>query len=330
VPHTNQPATTELPQAVFIAGCGRSGTSLLRTLLDAHPDVYIPSESLFIADYLEIGDRIPRPLLRLLLRHEPQLLCWYDEPVVLRATVAATVDAIHSTMARRYGARLWGQKTPRFIRYRQVFDLAFPHGKWILVYRDPRAVCASMRRSGQHTNSVAIACRRWLRDNRDILEFLGEPGRCPDNVLLVRYEDFIRGCDAKLDEIFDFLNLSSVPLANLVQNARPVFFRRSGFEINTVRDGVLPDNARIDDWRKILSEREISYIERVCGRQMDILGYDRYSCNSGKSFSLLKDFLDRISDVRIAYRYMRYWPTYPMYTLLRKLVLLPFRIFARV
>ena len=39
-----------LQSPFFIVGCGRSGTTLLRTMLNHHPNVAVPVESLFIVD----------------------------------------------------------------------------------------------------------------------------------------------------------------------------------------------------------------------------------------------------------------------------------------
>ena len=308
---------------IFIAGCGRSGTSLLRTLVDAHPDVYIPSESLFMADYLQRGDRLPAWVLRPLLFHEPQLRCWYDGPARLQPTVAATLAAVHQYMADAAGASIWGQKTPRFVRYRRLIDAAFDGCRWLLVYRDPRAVCASMRRSGQHTNSVSRGTARWKNDNRALVEFVRDPGTRPANVHLVRYEDLITDFDEQLTGIFRFLGLTRVPTAQLMDNARPVFFSRSRFENNTIRNGVLPDTGRIDDWKSILTPAEIAYIEAACAPEMASLGYAASAPTTQGGLST-RDTIQKLRDIEIVYRYLRYWPSYPFYTLLRKVILLAF------
>lgn len=314
---------TDRCQPVFIAGCGRSGTSLLRTLIDAHPDVYIPSESLFIPDYLRHGDRLPRRLLRFLLFHEPQLRCWYEGPPELGSNTAVTIEQAHRIMAGRRGASLWGQKTPRFVRCRELLDACLGPLRWILLYRDPRGVCASMRLSGQHTHSVSRACTRWQRDNREIVELVSDPARCPDNVLLVKYEELIQRYEDTLARVFRFLGLPPVSIDQLVENARPVFFPGSGFEINTVRDGVLPDPRRIEDWQSVLRPAEIAYIESACALEMEVLGYPRLASGTNGGFALA-DALRKLQDVRVIYRYLRYWPTYPLYTLLRKAVLAGF------
>ena len=55
----------------FIVGCGRSGTSLLREMLNSHSKLAVPLESLFIIDYLRAGSRMPLPEMLGLLFREP-------------------------------------------------------------------------------------------------------------------------------------------------------------------------------------------------------------------------------------------------------------------
>ena len=45
-------ATLSAP--VFIVGCGRSGTTLLRLMLNAHPDLAIPHESHFMYQLMRL------------------------------------------------------------------------------------------------------------------------------------------------------------------------------------------------------------------------------------------------------------------------------------
>lgn len=47
----SESTTGALPQAAvfpFIVGCGRSGTTLVRAILDSHPEMLIPAETKFI------------------------------------------------------------------------------------------------------------------------------------------------------------------------------------------------------------------------------------------------------------------------------------------
>ncbi|MCA9889387.1 MAG: sulfotransferase, partial [Anaerolineae bacterium] len=61
-----------LESPFFIVGCGRSGTTLLRRMVDAHPLLAVPVESLFMIDYLRVRDSVQNvPYKRLILgEHE--------------------------------------------------------------------------------------------------------------------------------------------------------------------------------------------------------------------------------------------------------------------
>jgi len=303
---------------VFIAGCGRSGTSYLRTIVDAHPDIFIPSESLFIPDYLRFGRFVPARLLRWLFFHEPQLLCWYDGGAFEADGIEQTIAVVHEKAASKWGANVWGQKTPRFIRHVNLLNVAFPGIRWLLIHRDPRGVAASMKRSDQHTCSVVRACRRWLNDNRMIID-MRRSGTSPSNVLLVGFEELILDYDEMLEKIFSFLSLEPIDRKEVNRLGRPVFFKRSRFRINTVRGDLTPDPGIIDKWREVLTPREIEYIERTCAEEMKILGYEPVSGGDTTPGTLF--VTGSLKDIAIPLRYMVKWPEYLCFTMLRTLIM---------
>lgn len=303
---------------VFIAGCGRSGTSLLRTAIDAHPDIYIPSESLFITDYLRCGPMMPQWLRGFLLFNEPQLKCWYEQPKFPVHDVADAINRIHCIAARRQGATIWGQKTPRFVRDRALIETAFPGVKWILIYRDPRAVVASMLQSRQHTYSVTTACKRWCRDNTEIARRI-KNGDVSESVMLVSYEELVRHFEPTMTKVFEFIGVTPIDKETIQADATPVFFPRSRFPINTIRDGVIPDPDRLDAWERLLTEDQISEVEYRCGEYMDIMGYPHRT--TARPPSRWCDRVRRLRDGGIVFRYLRFWPEYPIWFAVRKLVM---------
>lgn len=310
-------------EPVFIAGCGRSGTSYLKSLLDGHPDLFIPTESLFLADYLRWGDALPKNFGSMLFFHEPQLRCWYDGPNFPIDNFAAAIRMVHERAASRNGARRWGQKTPRFIRHFTLFNAAFPGAKWVLVYRDPRAVAASMLKSKRHTYSVRRAISRWRADNALISELLRD-GQTDSKALLVKYEALVTDGEKIIERIQRFVGIEPLSLQVLVANGRVEVQGRSGFENNAVRGGLIPDPKRLEAWRKVLTAADIAEVEAACGAEMDLLGYQPISSAPKRIRGV---DVRRLIDIRIVFEYLRFWPSYLVYTVLRRSLLRTFAFF---
>ena len=312
---------------VFIAGCGRSGTTYLRTLLDAHPDIVIPPESLFLTDYLEYGAMLPRSLRTCLLLNEPQLKEWYDGPRIEVLDVVDSVIAVHEHLRRKERAKIWGQKTPRFVRHMGLFDSHIQGIKWILMYRDPRAVVLSMLRSKQHTYSIRRACKRWVRDNRHIIEARGRTKS--DNAMVVKYEDLIASFDDTMAAVLEFIGVAPVSAEAMVAAGRPQAFRTAQFDNNAVRDGLRPQARLMDRWKDALPTDEIALIERMCGREMEALGYARMTDAGGPAIAAAsvwtRDTIRGMSDIAIVLEYLQRWPRYLAHTIIRKAVMGGFR-----
>ncbi len=72
-PDVAEEAEVAGPPPFFIVGCGRSGTTLLRAMLNSHSQLAVPLESLFIVDYLEASDDVSAATLRRMLPREHEL-----------------------------------------------------------------------------------------------------------------------------------------------------------------------------------------------------------------------------------------------------------------
>jgi len=328
--NTNAQAGAAPP--VIIAGCGRSGTTYLKVVLDASPEVFIPTESLFIADYLRFGPALPSGLRRILFWQEPQLRAWYDlAPDVPLDDIPHAIDVIHRRMAEREGARVWGQKTPRFVRRLPVFRRAFPGCRFILIHRDPRAVVASMLRSPRHTYSLVRACRRWVFDNSFVVR---ERQNARPDVMIVSYEDFVRRFDAHLPRLFRFAGVEPLSREEVERRARVREYRGTRFRVsaNTVRRGVAPDPALIDAWKTVLTAAQVREIERLCSPLMEELGYtplsdDALAALPRRRFETLRRTVEPFMDVRVVWAYLRFWPYYPIHHVVRRSLM---HLFARL
>jgi len=309
---------------IFIAGCGRSGTTYIKTIVDAHPRVFIPTESLFIADYLRHGRFLPAGLRKWLFFREPQLRSWYDGPAFELDDPADAVRQVHMTMAGKEGAVVWGQKTPRFVRYMLEFTTAYPDCRWILICRDPRAVVASMLKSKRHTYSLAAACRRWVRDNQPIIAHRQKPA---PNVMVERFEDLVCNFDVHVERIWRFLELPPLTRQQVIAQGKVREYRGSGFSVqeNNVRDGLEPQPELLDTWKRTLTIYQIRQIEQRCAEGMAALGYEPVlpgeALRPDRPMEALRQALSPAKDLMVVGEYMLHWPIYPIHTLLRKLAI---------
>jgi hypothetical protein len=267
------PAAALLQSPFFIVGCGRSGTTLLRTMLNHHPDLAIPVESMFVIDFLRARTALSRRDLARLLLGDREFQEW-NFPVAEAslagcATAREMIDRLHELLAAAQHKRFWGQKTPRFIRHGELLKRHYPQARFIHVVRDPRAVVDSLIRSNVHYSNAYYAARRWLRDTG--------AGRAlqaayPRDVLEVRYEDLVSAPEPVLRRVCGFLGL---PYSEnmLAYSGAGLSEYSAGFgQIHALlNESPRPD--RREAWRRSLSARDTALVEAVCREQLGLFGY---------------------------------------------------------
>ena len=275
----------------FIVGSPRSGTTLLRNMLDAHPRLAVPPrESHWVLGLaprrVDRGRRRPRywqprrPLLR--GRGEPvleEILCrspvadWgvpEDEvrQVVAErgpASYAELVDAVFAAYARHHGKGRWGDKTPGFARHIPSLERLFPRARYIHVVRDGREVAASLADIGWATSPVvgAFWWRKHVRAARRAGVRIG-----PHRFHELRLEDLVadpegtlRLVAAALGEAYDPAMLDYAEAA-------------ADLPGNPIHHHVAePPTAGLRDWRKGLSSRDQEAVAAACGPLLGELGY---------------------------------------------------------
>lgn len=189
-----------LDRPIFIVGAQRSGTTLLRLMLDAHPDVAIGPETAFARG---VDAVVESPFFG----HGDQ---WYQDygwsrDRLERATATLYAE-VFSTWARSVGAVRWGEKTP--VHRYHVPRLArwFPDAQFIGLVRHPGAVASSRERWGYDWEA---SLRDWVASGRYLLEATEQ--LTDDRVLLLRYEDLVGDPAAAMRRLLGFLDLPWSP-----------------------------------------------------------------------------------------------------------------------
>ena len=194
----------------FIVGCVRSGTTLLRNVLRAHPNLASPEETHFFrwpspfgtADYL-------RPYTRNVLKKHRTLDGINDEEFQeIMAESRSRKELMERYMAlfiahRKPTATRWFDKTPQNVYGMALLWDAFPQSKFIHIVRNPVDVVASLRIGRvMKVPELIGACNYWT-EAVSIMNVFGASDR--SRVLELRYEDYTREPLAWTGRILDFL-----------------------------------------------------------------------------------------------------------------------------
>lgn len=278
---------------VFVGGCPRSGTTLLRSMLNAHPVLALPRETHFVlesyrrrATFGDLRDDDSRRQLarwivtrkrtqfdRLELPRDRALTALSNAP----PTVGSVVGTALKLFAERFGKPRWGDKRPRYVQAMPALLDMFPDAQFVAIVRDPRAVVASMKKLGWldswYDGTVAGGVDRWLHAVR-----AGRQGlrRYRDDQLLeIRYEDLVDDPAGVLSHMCTFLGLSHDALDAMLQ------FHRGDTDIPTrMRSKYHPKlmqpvtDAALQSWNSVLTLEEVAFIEQTTSREMAHYGYE--------------------------------------------------------
>ncbi len=260
---------------IFVVGCGRSGTTMLRTILDKHPDLAIPPESLFIVDYLKAQKFFKGPRLLKSILSESELSEWgirFAESDFndLELNAGNIITRCHEIYSRSRGKVIWGQKTPRFVRFLPLLCQFYPRARVIHVVRDPRAVVSSLINSNVHRSNALFAALRWRRDAGAGHAAMSQD---PGNILEIRYEDYVTEPGAVTAEICEFLGIPFVQ--EMIENDGQALPEYNNSYYSSVHHLLTkpPDSSRISAWQGRLSDRELAVVEWICSDLMNELDY---------------------------------------------------------
>jgi hypothetical protein len=288
--------------APFVVGVGRSGTTLLRLMLDSHPELAIPPETHFINPLIQASGRIrfnPRVATKTIVNDERRR--WNDfglsEEDLLASFQAVkpfnTTDAVRAfyrLYASKHDKPRWGDKTPDYIRKMRKLQNTLPEARFIHVIRDGRDAGLSQNsrviKRGKQPVPPREMARRWrkriVKSRLDAEQI--------EHYIEVRYEDMITDTEGVLRRVCDFIELDFDPVmlsyyeragerlqemagALPAKKGRPE--REAGERIAAHALTTKPPQAdRVAVWKTEMDEGENAEFEEAAGYLLDDLGYE--------------------------------------------------------
>ena len=271
----------------FIVGASRSGTTMLRLMLNTHSRLAVPDEMKYLR-YVEgkydlaawetpLSEENYRALVRGYLATRGEVLPGAEED--LEAMVFAEEDrtlrgpyqALLEAWARACNKERVGEKTPHNIFYVDILADMFPEGRFIHVVRDPRAVVQSMNNSPYYSDETIFNALNWRKSIRDGEALLREH-LSGDRRLRIRYEDLVRESEATLRTVCSFLGESFEPeMLRFYETAD----QHMAGPIRTPSIKGPVHQKGLTKWRDRLAPVEVAAIEGLCRTEMRDFGYEQ-------------------------------------------------------
>ncbi|TFG71875.1 MAG: sulfotransferase [Solirubrobacterales bacterium] len=285
------------PPAPFIVGVTRSGTTLLRLMLDAHPDLAIPPETHFVPQLIKTtkkGGASCEEAHGVVTGHRQWGDFDLDSGELLRRYCAldridpeSTVRTFFELYAEREGKPRWGDKTPNYVKRMRQIQRTIPEARFIHMIRDGRdAALSRFKRLLKEPPPMDTVAERWVKK----IEGARADGEHLDHYLEVQYENLVRDTESELIRVSEFLELPWDPtilryyeraeerLAEMVRDlpgeegkpTRPADHRREAHLLTSKP----PDPSRLARWKEDMDPKQNEIFESVAGDLLAELDYE--------------------------------------------------------
>ena len=267
----------------FIVGCGRSGNTLLRSMLVANNQLVIPPESYVIPrvvrKFIALGYLPWNELASIIISEFETFEEFHTWNVSLSPVYkkAKELEPEHQNLAnvidliyKEYGLSVnktnvrWGDKTPKNSEFLEHICSTFPGAQYIHLIRDPRAVFASYKKADLKT-------RTDMKDKKNIVNFWLDCHRhiqhCKKTqgdgaFTVVHYEDLIQSPELNLKTVSNFLGISYSHEMISRSNTTELGDVRNDNHHANVLNPISPSS--ISKWKHELTAEEIDYVEKHC------------------------------------------------------------------
>ncbi|WP_188188814.1 sulfotransferase family protein [Nonomuraea sp. SYSU D8015] len=271
---------------VLIIGTERSGSNMLRLILDAHSQITVPHPPHFMrylspiaASYgdlsVEANRRaLARDALRLLRTHIHPWPHRIDRELVVAEAgtdLFGLVSAIYEQYRRAENKERWGCKSTFMVDHVDEVRRTYPDAKFVWLVRDPRDVAASAKRSVFGHCHPYLTARLWRAQQERAL--LAHRRLGPGTVHRLRYEDLVTDPAGEVERLCAFLEVEVEP-AMLRHHQSPSAQRIARMSESWRNVGRPITAAKIGSHRSSLWEEERLQVEAVAGSLMGQLGYD--------------------------------------------------------
>lgn len=322
---------TQTPIA-FLVAKDRSGTTLLQTMLDSHPNICAPLESRFVLhlknkyqNKKKWNSKLKEQFIKDLFLEQKMVLLWELDLENLRKRIANLPEnttygeickqvyvSSKSFHLKKY-LKLIVDKNPIYAIMIPLLKEIYPNAKFIHLVRDYRGNVNSIFTIYKKI-SIKKLGQSWVMTNREIEK---AKSLQPNNFITLRYEDLLDNPKAELTKLTDFFNLEFHPnmltYHERISEAISAYVNRSPNEkVRKVREiGIATvhknlskplKNSFKDKWKETFSKKQIEILEQYCDSFGKKYGYEKTTNVASKTEKIPAALTFEKEKLRLYYR----------------------------
>ena len=256
---------------IFIGGAGRSGTTLLRVIIDSHPNIACGPE-------LKIIPTIARQWEELLKANRRALGQYGIGPNDLNRLYAQLIQGLLEKHLFKQKKNRIAEKSPDNIFYFLHLHNLFPQSPLIHVIRDGRDVVASLLKMNwvspqgvpiEYTQDAGKAAQYWLSAIESGQKANSINTAISRQYYEVRYEDIVANPTETLKDLFIFINEPwNAGVLRYYEQDRNLAMESSAGQVQKKLF-----RSSVGRWEKNLSAPQKEAVKKIAGEQLIRLGY---------------------------------------------------------
>jgi len=274
----------------FIIGRPRSGTTMLRTMLDAHPNILIPLENaklIHLQQKYATKNILTKNIIENLLNdflNDYTNTQWKIDKIELKKNLLSLVgnntsfDSIikiiyshFQSSFKKEDIQLIGDKSPINSLYLlKLYYKSFRNAKFIYISRDPRDNIFSIKKNRTYPEPTAILANYW---KKSVKQYFKLKNIAPRQIIHVKYEDLLKSPREELKRITSFLSI------DFHDRMLEFYKQKQNYSDNYIKkwESTLfkPLNqSHFDLWKKNMSSSDIKKIEYHCKKSIQQMSYE--------------------------------------------------------
>jgi hypothetical protein len=183
---------------IFILGAPRSGTTLMRSIIDAHPNIFCPPWETGL--FVRLDEMLNGDLPKIMQAEAPHFPLCREE---LINWARRTCDDLMGLFAAKAGKPRWAEKTPAHVYNMRLIGEVVPECQFIHMIRNGYEVVRSLQNMHWAPRQIGWSTERWTTSVAAGRECGAELGTA--RYLEVRYEDLTKRCEPTLRTLCEFL-----------------------------------------------------------------------------------------------------------------------------